>query len=108
MKRTTAVDPEELEGLALEFGATLEYDDGNVFNVSGRRGTRLPKPEEPEQDKVGELLQKVSELASRPIEVKVEAPAPAAATPAKVSAWTFEFERNDDGTIKRIHATPKD
>jgi len=26
----------------------------------------------------------------------------------KVVAWTFEFERNADGTIKRIHATPKD
>lgn len=24
------------------------------------------------------------------------------------TGWTFEFERNGDGTIRRIHATPKE
>lgn len=26
----------------------------------------------------------------------------------KPVSWTFEFERNADGTIKRIHASPKE
>jgi hypothetical protein len=27
---------------------------------------------------------------------------------SKPVSWTFEFERNADGTIKCIHATPKE
>ena len=37
------------------------------------------------------------------VEVTVQPPAP---EPRR--GWTFEFERNGDGTIKRIHATPKE
>jgi hypothetical protein len=108
--KPTAVDVDLLEDLALELGATLEYDDGNVFNVAGRRGQRMPRGEG--LDPMKELADKVALLADRPIHVKVDAPAPQVvvqpAEAKKTVAWTFEFERNADGTIKRIHATPKE
>lgn len=66
-----------------------------------------------------ELFEKVLEALGRPaptpqvtlspvIEVQPPAAEPVQPPPPKVTAWTFEFERNADGTIKRIHATPKE
>jgi hypothetical protein len=111
-----AITEAELEAFALEFGATVKDEGGRVFNAQGRKITpKLKKPEPPKVDPTQALLEKISELVNRPVDVQVNVPAPPAARvmlkaaePPKVSAWTFEFERNDDGTIKRIHATPKD
>lgn len=67
-----------------------------------------------------ELLLKALERLAQPAqapqvtlqpEIKVETlPAQVVVQPAEARrpvAWTFEFERNGDGTIKRIHASPK-
>lgn len=66
-----------------------------------------------------ELLQKVLEALASPapaaqvtVNPVIEAPkAPDVVVNnqgAKPVSWTFEFERNGDGTIKRIHATVKE
>jgi hypothetical protein len=65
--------------------------------------------------KMDEFLVKAIENMARPLptpEVNVAPPKVEVVVQQpeakKAVAWTFEFERNADGTIKRIHATPKD
>ena len=67
--------------------------------------------------KMNTLLEKVLESMAKPAPVPQVTVAVPESKPAQVVvqppknkavAWTFEFERNDDGTIKRIHATPKE
>ena len=105
-----------VEDLALELGGTVERVDGTVFNAAKRTGVqRLPTPraEAPKVDPTVELLSKITEVLSRQ-------QAPVAPTPAiqpsvtvnvpehKRTAWTFAFNRNSDGTIASITATPKE
>ena len=112
----TTINEDDLEAFALEFGATVEDERGRVFNAQGKKIVpRIKKAEPPPVDPTQLLLAKLTEMVSRPVEVQVNMPSPPAAKvmlkqaePPKVSAWTFEFERNADGTIKRIHATHKE
>lgn len=116
-----------LEDLALELGATVEYDDGRKFNTARMRGKRPAKPqkeaappsvasvvpEAPKNDETVEMLKQVISLLNRPVEVRMpDMPAPqvsvTAATPvAQPVRWAFEFDRNPNGTIKRINAIPQ-
>ena len=114
----------DIEDLALETGATVEYANGRTFNTTGRQVVRTPKPKvaptpapapvvpEPPKSEVSvELLRQMIAVLNRPIDVRLpEAPAPqvtvAAAPAPKPTSWSFEFERNPNGTIKRITATP--
>lgn len=121
----------DLEDLALETGSTLEYPDGRKFNSGKLRATRKPavppaaapepmepsKPEEPEppHPEVVILLKQLIAAVQRPVavtmppipapQVTVKAPDQKASSP---KAWTFDFERNSNGTIKRINATVKE
>ena len=122
----------DLDELALETGATIESPDGSKFNSAGMRLKRKPaaaKPEpapepvpapepeipEPPHPEVLALLKQLVEVVKRPVEVTippipapqvtVKAPEQKASSP---KAWTFDFERNSNGTIKRINATVKE
>jgi len=110
MKRTTQ-DISELERFALDAGVSIEYEDGASFNAGGRASGMYMEPEEVDEgQRFDELIKKITEIVSRPVHVTVDAPAPVQTTAVQttaVTAWTFEFERNQDGTIKRIHATSK-
>ena len=122
MSKLTAIA--DLEDLALELGASVRGPDGKVFNSAGRAGaTRLPKveaaPAAPvvrESDMSAKLMQMMAELMARqqaaPVvnvpEVKVPAPT-VVVQPAEKAApcsWKFSFERNRDGSIKSITASP--
>lgn len=115
-----------IEDLALEVGATVDYADGRKFNTSQVKDKRLPKPrpmsapsvasvvpEAPKNDETVEMLKQVISLLNRPVEVRMpDIPAPqvsvTAATPAAQPVrWAFEFDRNPNGTIKRINAIPQ-
>jgi hypothetical protein len=114
-----------LEDLALETGATIEYADGRKFNTVGMQGKRqlkqpaktpevapapAPTPAPPVADNSA-IVSQLLELLNRPVQVSLpEMPTPNVVVnqpaAAPVTAWTFEFERNPNGTIKRIRATP--
>lgn len=115
----------DLKDLALETGATVEYANGRTFNTTGRQAVRAAKPkatpaptpapvaqpEPPKPDVSAELMRQMIAILNRPVDVRLpEMPAPqvtvAAAPAAKPVSWAFEFERNPNGTIKRITATP--
>jgi len=115
----------DLEDLALETGATVEYANGRKFNTSGREALRTPKqkavapapvePVQPKPDVSADLLRQMIAILNRPVDVRLpEMPAPQvtvtvpAQAVSKPVSWTFEFERNTNGTIKRINATPKE
>lgn len=117
----------DIEDLALETGATVEYANGRTFNTTGRQATRVAKPRaipapiptsapiaqpEPKPDVSADLLRQMISILNRPVDVRLpEMPVPqvtiAAAPVAKPTSWSFEFERNSNGTIKRINATPQ-
>lgn len=120
-------NPEEL---ALELGATIESPNGTKFNTAGAKLKRkpmaapsAPEPEDEDEDEGPEpphpevlaLLKQLVEVVKRPVEVTIPPiPAPQVTVKAaeqKVSspkAWTFDFERNPNGTIKRINAVVKE
>jgi hypothetical protein len=118
----------DIEDLALETGATVEYASGRRFNTSGREAVRKPKPvaapaapaapAEPtpaKPDVSADLLRQMIAVLNRPVDVRLpEMPVPqvtvtpAAQVASKPVSWIFEFERNPNGTIKRINATPKE
>lgn len=92
----------------------IDFDD-LLDNLGSTDGPRLKDRLREEQQQ--ELLQKVLERLAQPQpapQVRVTAETPPAqvvvtpSEPRKSVSWTFEFERNADGTIKRIHATPKE
>ena len=123
-------DAYDLEDLALETGSSIDYADGSKFNSGGevakRRAPKLaPVPEvededededetpEPPNPEMMALLKQLVAVVSRPVEVRLP-PMPAAQVvvkeapePAQAKAWEFEFERNANGTIKRINAKAK-
>jgi hypothetical protein len=115
----------DLEDLALETGASVEFADGRKFNTSKVQAKRVK--EEPVEkpvaraDNTAEILKQIVLLLSRPVEVVVPpmpAPQVTVSLPPKEEdededesedkpvQWVFEFERNYNGTIKRITATP--
>ena len=114
-----------IEDLALEVGATVDYPDGRKFNterVKEKRQVRprpvavAPAPVVPQAqkpDETAEILKQIISLLNRPVEVRMpDIPAPqvsvTAATPATQPVrWAFEFDRNPNGTIKRINAIPQ-
>lgn len=107
------VQDDDLDDFALEFGGTVENETGRVFNSAGIQAVRrvqkaAPDPVEP----MRQLIAQVAELAKRPVQVSVAAPTVTVQSPKaiahKPTAWTFDFERHNDGTIKSITATPKD
>lgn len=121
----------DVDDLALETGATVESPDGSKFNAAGLQTKRKPQmvapppalePEEAEDEtpepphpEVLALLKQLVEVVKRPVEVTIPPiPAPQVTVKApdqKASApraWTFDFERNSNGTIKRINATSKE
>ena len=112
----------DIEDLALETGATVEYANARSFNTTGRQAARAVKPkmapapvvqpEPPKPDVSADLLRQMIAVLNRPVDVRLpEMPAPqvtvAAAPVVKPTSWSFEFERNSNGTIKRINATPQ-
>jgi len=126
LARKVNINDSDMEDLALELGSTVRRLDGSVFNSSGRAGVRrLPKPPVPEiaaappapvsdntallkvlQDMVAKMQpQAVPEI--RMPEINVPAPQ-VVVQAAKKCSWEFEFNRNPDGTIKSIKATPKE
>lgn len=113
-----------LEDLALETGATVEYTDGRKFNTAGVQARRKPAapvaapaapppaPVAPPAPPANEaLVKQLLELLNRPVQVSipdlptpqvtVNAP-PAVRAPTK---WVFDFDRNPNGTIRSITAT---
>jgi hypothetical protein len=134
-KVLTLASDEELEDLALEFGATIERD-GEVFNAAGRKVVRMrrknegqklpPAPPTPTLSlDVAPLLTKIETLVetlrdNRQVKVEekiveVEVPAPAPAQPPQVVvqqvqkevlSWTFQVKRGSMGLAKEIIATP--
>lgn len=114
-----------LEDLALETGSTIEYSNGKKFNSAGVEGQRRVTPKEPVVKQVpapepvakpqnNEIVNQLLALLNRPIEVKVPPVQPPQVTvnPPSVTVapvtWVFDFERNANGTIKRITATPQE
>jgi hypothetical protein len=114
-----------LEDLALDLGARVDYADGKVFNTSGRAGAaRLvhPKPDAAPAASTSneQLLQAITKLLEQrplqnpaPVDVRlpeiVLPPHPAPTVVVEKAApvsWSFEFERNANGTLKRIVAKP--
>ena len=115
-----------LEDLALEMGATVDYADGRKFNTSQVKEKRSSKPRSmvsppvqsialpiQKNDETVEMLKQVISLLNRPVEVRMpDIPAPQVTITAPTSTaqpvrWAFEFDRNPNGTIKRINATPQ-
>lgn len=123
-------DYDDVEDLALELGATVEYANGRKFNTAGTKAQRKPKlqvveKEDEEEDEEEEkrkppavdtsllqqVIQQLSAALNRPVAVTLpEMPTPQvtvqAGNPVTPVSWVFEFERNPNGTIKRINATP--
>lgn len=109
-----AIPETDLEAFAAEFGASVEDDAGRVFNALERPVAKVAKPiEKPAPNPVEDALKALLEQAQKPLEVHLQAVAP---PPAKVFlrappvqapvSWRFTFERNADGTIREILATP--
>lgn len=106
---------DDLEDLALELGATVEYASGEVFNSAGNKSRRKSVEAKQVVDRdavLVALLAQVVELVKRPAQVNV-APPNVVVNPSKVllqsqkkSGWTFAFDRNNDGSIKSITAHP--
>ena len=118
----------DLKELALETGATITSPDGKRFNTGGVTAKRspLPKPATaapvaapvpaptppvPVPD-MSDILKQLIAMMNRPVEVKLP-PMPAPQVVVKEAqvqpvvaprSWTFEFERNSNGTIKSITA----
>lgn len=122
MPQTRIAPLYDLEDLALETGATIEYATGRRFNTAGVQTKRQPKaamaevkPETPlaPVSANDDLVKQLLTLLNRPVQVSIpELPAPnvvvnspAAAAAATPSKWVFEFDRNPNGTIKSITAT---
>jgi hypothetical protein len=123
-------DSDDVEDLALELGATVEYANGRKFNTAGMKALRKAKlnvveDEEDEEEEAEEkrspsavdtsllqqVIQQLSTALNRPVAVTLpEMPVPQvtvqAGNPVTPVSWVFEFERNPNGTIKRINATP--
>ena len=113
----------DIEDMALEAGATVEYADGRKFNTAGVQAPRqkkvAPPPPPPTPapppapDANAALVKQLMALLNRPVQVSLpELPAPnvvvnppAVAAPRAPTKWVFEFERNSNGTIKSITAT---
>lgn len=115
-----------VEDLALELGATVEYPDGRKFNTAGtqaKRQAKAPSPApalapapapapDPNTALMQQMVQQLAVALSRPVSVTLpDIPAPQIVVqPSEVTAqptsWVFEFERNPNGTIKRINAKP--
>jgi hypothetical protein len=76
----------DIEDLALETGATVEYASGRKFNTSGREAARKPKPvavptpvesAPVKPDVSAELLRQMIAVLNRPVDVRLpEMPAP--------------------------------
>lgn len=117
---------EELQELALELGATVDFGDGRVFNAASRQGARRRKAAEPaapppapppapaaDMAPVLKVLEGQQELV-RSLAALAERPAPPAPPPAVVvkettvvTGWTFQIERAGPmGLAKRITAVP--
>jgi hypothetical protein len=121
-------DSDDVEDLALELGATVEYANGRKFNTAGMKALRKAKlkvvedeEEDEEEEKrsppavdtslLQQVIQQLSAALNRPVAVTLpEMPVPQvtvqAGNPVTPVSWVFEFERNPNGTIKRINATP--
>lgn len=120
----------DVKDLALEMGATVQYTDGRRFNTAGVQAVRQPKqrveakpqpapapPPPPTTAPVpavdnSALIQQLIAAINRPVNVTIpDIPPPqvtvqSAAPTVSPTSWVFDFERNSNGTIKRIHATP--
>lgn len=120
-------DVYNLEELALETGSTVEYASGRKFNTAGIQAKRPlkvaptpaaapppPPAPEPKSELTAELMQQILSALNRPVEVKLpQMPAPQVTVAAPATAqvpvkWTFEFERNSNGTIKSITASSQE
>jgi hypothetical protein len=122
MARVRLGDVYDLEDLALETGASIEFTDGRKFNTTKTQSKRTVKEDSPQpqmirSDNTAEILKQIVLLLSRPVEVVIPPmPAPQVTVNLpeekeddeeedKPVRWVFEFERNPNGTIKRIEAT---
>jgi hypothetical protein len=122
MARVRLGDVYDLEDLALEIGASIEFTDGRKFNTMKAQSMRTVKEDSPQpqmirSDNTAEILKQIVLLLSRPVEVVIPPmPAPQVTVNLpeekkddeeedKPVRWVFEFERNPNGTIKRIEAT---
>lgn len=120
------IDHYNIEDLALETGAQVTYADGRKFNSAGLQAQRkrpeptpppapvaAPTPEPPKSDdRMADMMKQILSLLNRPVEVKLpEMPTPNVVVkapdvmPMPPTEWVFEFERNPNGTIKRINAS---
>ena len=120
----------DIEDLALELGTDVTYPDGSKSTPARIRKDRQrkadmparppvvsvaqPQPAPQQNNDTVEMLKQVIALLNRPVEVKLpDMPAPQvsvaapAISPSAPVKWAFEFDRNPNGTIKQIHATPK-
>lgn len=118
------LDPESVKALALELGAEVEFEDGRVFNAEQRNVESRPRPKpaapppppapsidlKPLLDQLAALSVSQKALAdavSSAQAPQVVVPAPqVTVTPRKVTSWRFDFERNGDGTIRALVASP--
>jgi hypothetical protein len=119
MATTLPTSTVDIEDLALDLGATLEYATGGKFNSDGRIGNRLPKQtQQPVSALTDKLLRSVlAKMAepAQPTQVTITQAPPLAQPPTPQDApavqprcaWVFSFERNADGTIKTLTATPQ-
>lgn len=120
----------DLEDFALETGSSVEYPDGRRFNSAGVQAQRrikdkpveaapsptasVPAAPAPSMDMTAVMRQLIAAI-NRPVEVTLP-PMPAPQVVVKEAekkasaprSWTFEFERNSNGTIKKIHAKAGD
>lgn len=118
---------ETLKELALRLGASVRLSNGETFNASGSTGrlAKAPPPAKVEKPAQGdELLAKIVELLATRQAINVAVPElpqpnvvvepphvvvqPAPVVVPKPVSWKFTFERNDNGTIRSITATPKE
>lgn len=120
------LNDEDLKAHALRLGAKVVLSDGRVFNASGAVGNYRPKraaapapaaPSAPAATAgMEELVAAIRALTDRPAPAAPEMPAAQItvqpATPSVVVnsatpvSWKFTFQRNDNGTIATIIATP--
>lgn len=106
----------DLKRWALENGATVTLDNGNVFNAGGRQIAAVrkpapvappapaaappPTPPAPRSDgrieaAIAEIQRAIAALAAH--EMKPDSPPP---------SWTFRVERGEDGLITQVIAEP--
>lgn len=112
-----------IDDIALEVGAVLVRSDGSVFNKAARVVNRVksqvddvaPPPTGIDAATLQAIVEAVLSKLPPPthvVDVKVpELAIPAAPPPTVVvqkptHGWEFEFERNGDGSIKKIVARP--